>query len=476
MMMSNKNKSNNIVFHHVVPDANRDEILSAITYLHQQISEIGHYPDKSLFFQNPLIIDGWLVLVRAIEKNKDSGLSLIVFPEDFDVVDAWEKRTEPFVAFLLTMRELHAKYKKLYKEYYDQLHDLLECYSGWLEGKCISSDGMAALSADEYGVDLKDVEDITQYLTKLNDNSLKARSSVHSVLTDFYFLLMAIMNRGGKIVISMNPSVEDFAMAMDYDLREWTKHFGKEMLDDMKEELNRYYKVHRTDHNTIEIWSDMLVADEDALKMAKRQQLAECDAEKQEHWGEDMKKQMDENGRLMQQILSSCRSEKLLDLGNEEKVEPFIELLTPDNLNMFYDIIVRRSLIQCEMFPELKAQHEEWLNKGNGQEESENELQNNISSACEIPAELMTEEAQPLWEKLRDAGFIVADGYALAKSVSNNQAAYIADCMSEKLKIKYKWKVFEQLWNIENMAQLAGSWKQTGKLPPRANEIEEITE
>ena len=92
------------------------------------------------------------------------------------------------------------------------------------------------------------------------------------------------------------------------------------------------------------------------------QQLAECGEPEQEHWGENMKKQMDENGRLMQQILSSCHTEEFLELGKAEIAELFIPLLTPDNLDMFYEIIVRRSLIQCEMFPELKEQHEAWLN------------------------------------------------------------------------------------------------------------------
>lgn len=55
-------------------------------------------------------------------------------------------------------------------------------------------------------------------------------------------------------------------------------------------------------------------------------------------------------------------------------------------------------------------------------------------------AELLTAEAQVLWQRLRDAGFIVADGYALAEGVSANQAAYIADRMAEKLHIKKKWK------------------------------------
>lgn len=76
--------------------------------------------------------------------------------------------------------------------------------------------------------------------------------------------------------------------------------------------------------------------------------------------------------------------------------------------------------------------------------------------------------------KLREGGFIAANGYALAEGVSANQAAYIADHMAEKLQIKNKWKPFQQLWSIPNMAQLAGSWKETGKLPPRSSEIDEL--
>ena len=91
-------------------------------------------------------------------------------------------------------------------------------------------------------------------------------------------------------------------------------------------------------------------------------------------------------------------------------------------------------------------------------------------------AELLTAEAQVLWQRLRDDGFIVPDGYALAEGISSNQAAYIADRMAEKLKIKKKWKLFQQLWGIPNMAQLAGSWQQTGKLPPRSNEIDNLME
>ena len=94
--------------------------------------------------------------------------------------------------------------------------------------------------------------------------------------------------------------------------------------------------------------------------------------------------------------------------------------------------------------------------------------------AAQLPEELCTAEAEEIWSSLREAGFIVEGGYGLAKGVSANLATYIADRMAECLNIAHKWKVFQGLWNIKNMAQLAGSWRETGKLPPRADEIDEM--
>ena len=94
--------------------------------------------------------------------------------------------------------------------------------------------------------------------------------------------------------------------------------------------------------------------------------------------------------------------------------------------------------------------------------------------AGEVPEELQTAEAEEIWSSLREAGFIVEGGYGLAKGVSANLATYIADRMAESLGIAHKWKVFQGLWGIKNMAQLAGAWKETGKLPPRTDEIDEI--
>ena len=94
-----------------------------------------------------------------------------------------------------------------------------------------------------------------------------------------------------------------------------------------------------------------------------------------------------------------------------------------------------------------------------------------------VPAdELLTAEAMELWELLRQAGFIAKDSFALAQGVSANQATYIAMLTAERLGLKKKWKPFQDLWGIPNMAQMAGAWQQTGKLPPDAKRIDELLE
>lgn len=328
-------------------------IVAAITNLRDLIKEIGKYPDKSLFFQKPLVLEGWIQMVRLLQ-----GVKKWEVPEGDE---QWVECAEIYVAYLFEMRALCDSYKEIYKIYHNHLWKLLEFYNGWLEGEYISFDCMDALYEDKYEKGLQDVENIGQYAAQLNKESHEARFAVDTILSHAYDLLMAIMNRGGKVIIDLYPTESDFALAFDADIRTRTRSIKEQMFKDMEEELARHYMECRTDDYTPQMWSKMLVADEDALKMAKKKQLSKCEEPNQEHWGKDIKAKMDGNSKLMEKILSLIKTKELFDLGKPENVKPLIGLLEPENLSLFYDIIIRRSLIQCEMFPNLKEQHETWL-------------------------------------------------------------------------------------------------------------------
>lgn len=90
-----------------------------------------------------------------------------------------------------------------------------------------------------------------------------------------------------------------------------------------------------------------------------------------------------------------------------------------------------------------------------------------------VPDVLASEEAQKYWERLQKAGFTDAE-HQLCSGVSRKQAMYIALAFSEKLNLASKWKPFEQLWNKRNLAQEKWNMTETGIMPSRYEEIDEL--
>lgn len=86
---------------------------------------------------------------------------------------------------------------------------------------------------------------------------------------------------------------------------------------------------------------------------------------------------------------------------------------------------------------------------------------------------LETDEAVKYWQRLQKAGF-VDEHYQLLPTTTRKQAMYIAELFAEKLGIKSKWKTFEQLWGISNLAQEKWDMQETGSMPSRSIEIDKI--
>ena len=88
---------------------------------------------------------------------------------------------------------------------------------------------------------------------------------------------------------------------------------------------------------------------------------------------------------------------------------------------------------------------------------------------------LESDEAKKYWLRLEEAGFTDAN-CALMPETTRKQAMYIAELFAEKLGIKSKWKIFEQLWGISNLAQEKWDMQETGSTPSRSKEIDKIFE
>ena len=90
-----------------------------------------------------------------------------------------------------------------------------------------------------------------------------------------------------------------------------------------------------------------------------------------------------------------------------------------------------------------------------------------------LPDVLATGLAMKYWRRLQQAGF-VDEHYQLSPTTTRKQAMYIADVFSDKLQMRSKWKPFQELWHINNLAQEKWEMQETGKSPSRSEEIDAV--
>ncbi len=125
--------------------------------------------------------------------------------------------------------------------------------------------------------------------------------------------------------------------------------------------------------------------------------------------------------------------------------------------NAFLNYMYKISLAQSEYRKLQEAQ--------NAQQESED---------CSLlPDVLATGMAMKYWKRLQAAGFVDST-YQLSPTTTRKQAMYIADVFSDKLQMRSKWKPFQELWHINNLAQEKWEMQETGKPPARSEEIDAI--
>ena len=81
-----------------------------------------------------------------------------------------------------------------------------------------------------------------------------------------------------------------------------------------------------------------------------------------------------DNYSLLQKIKNTCLDEELFDIRLSVGTHNLLSSLNSNNLDLFYELVLRRNIIQREMFPdELGTKYEEWLNPIKEQQSEEDE-------------------------------------------------------------------------------------------------------
>lgn len=89
----------------------------------------------------------------------------------------------------------------------------------------------------------------------------------------------------------------------------------------------------------------------------------------------------------------------------------------------------------------------------------------------EVPQCLQTEEAKIIFKKAIEAGFMNED-YSF--NGTKYQMAYFVEKAYYKLKLRYKWKYFEELWSVKNLSQTRHESIERFGHVPKQDEIDSI--
>ncbi len=79
------------------------------------------------------------------------------------------------------------------------------------------------------------------------------------------------------------------------------------------------------------------------------------------------------------------------------------------------------------------------------------------NTEIKLPPELNNEQAKIYFQRAIDAGFMNNDYSWNYKNGTKAQQALFAEIASEKLSLKFKFKIFETLWSIKHLAQTRGN-------------------
>lgn len=191
-----------------------------------------------------------------------------------------------------------------------------------------------------------------------------------------------------QVIACYTPIQEDIIIALETDFRQFV--IEKEMI--VERDLQKTAQVLKPVRNaqlTPDVWGKVMEEEDDLYRLAISGQLGENKEKRFENIFDEQRKQLTYNASLLQTIKNTAVDGELFDIRLSVESQDLLSSLNADNLDMFYELVLRRNIIQREMFPDkLKDVYEEWLNGYKEQEDPEgNDAEENACST-ESPNDL----------------------------------------------------------------------------------------
>ena len=202
----------------------------------------------------------------------------------------------------------------------------------------------------------------------ISDNYLKTYKCLNRLLA----LMNVVCDFPRNISPDYNFSQDEIIAVLDRGLRQYAKDVDKTVERQLKK-IAQEYKSSRSTSITPEIWGMVMDREDKMYEQAIKTQVGEIDDKYLENISVE-RGQLIDNYSLLQKIGDTCLDGELFDIELAVKTHNLLNALDADNLDVFYELVLRRNIVQREMFPDqLRDKYEEWLNKSDEQQDATTE-------------------------------------------------------------------------------------------------------
>lgn len=164
------------------------------------------------------------------------------------------------------------------------------------------------------------------------------------------------------------PKPAEYKKILEDGLRDYSQSNGRVLMEQL-ELATKHFKQKRSEPLSPDVWGNLMKEEDNFLRSVIDCEQPTLDTAIGEVLGYTDFEELKANAPLVRAILKASRDEKVfdLDLAAKEPINLF-DVITPDNLYLFMKLVLRRNLIQCQMFPHMKEAYELWLSRVNAEE------------------------------------------------------------------------------------------------------------
>lgn len=357
---------------------NYDNTIECITELEDLIEEKSGR-DIALVLLDGGVLDKWLRLSALVymlrpicSKNYRNMVniqgtfpirkSLMLYDMLLDVVRAHE--------LLTRINKLRRRYSVLAE---NTAKAYSACSTRHKEGKyglCFSAVyNYICYDSEEIDEEDDDIEDnYLLYFNKFNDRLEDMHCDIKNMIYEMQGNVGDISYLTAGKLESICPQPAEYKQLMEDGLRDYSRANGPAYMEQLERTAIRF-KQRRSDSLSVEVWGKLMKEEDDFLESLADGELPTIDTDKGEALGYSHFAELKANARLIRAVLDASKDEKVFDLECASK-EPFnlFSAITPENLYLFMKLVLRRNLIQCQMFPHMKEAYELWLSRVNAEE------------------------------------------------------------------------------------------------------------